>query len=81
MPTEIGFKLTYATMFDPPEALHTRFENSLTEVCPRLGREYGMLIDGREVLAAAKFEVRSPADTQVVLGVFQKGEQRRLTPR
>ncbi len=73
MPTEMEFKLTYATMFDPPEALHTRFDKSLIEIQPRLGREYGMLIDGREVLAAAKFEVRSPFDTQMVLGVFQKG--------
>ena len=72
MPTEMEFKLTYATMFDPPEALHTRFDKSLIEIQPRLGREYGMLIDGREVLAAAKFEVRSPVDTQMVLGVFQK---------
>jgi 1-pyrroline-5-carboxylate dehydrogenase len=76
MPAEIEFKLTYSTMFNPPEALHTHFDKSLTEVYPRLGREHGMLIDGKEVLLAAKFEVRSPADTQVVLGAFQKGGER-----
>ena len=26
------FKLTYATMFDPPEELHTRFEGALAEL-------------------------------------------------
>ena len=73
MTAEIGFKLTYATMFDPPEALHTRFEKALAEVEPGLGREYGMLIDGSDVFSATKFENRSPTDTEVVLGVFQKG--------
>lgn len=73
MAAEIGFKLTYATMFDPPEALHTRFEKTLAEVRPRLGREYGMLIDGKDVFSGTNFEDRSPADTEVVLGVFQKG--------
>ena len=73
MTAEIQFKLTYATMFNPPEALHTRFENILAEVKPGLGREYGMFIDGKDVFAAAKIEDRPPADTDVVLGVFQKG--------
>ena len=42
------FKLTYATMFNPPEELHTRFEEALGEVRANLGKEYGMLISGKE---------------------------------
>jgi 1-pyrroline-5-carboxylate dehydrogenase len=67
------FKLTYATMFSPPEELHTRFEESLAKLKSKLGQEYGMIIDGKDHFSADKFENRSPANTDVVLGVFQKG--------
>ena len=68
-----GFKLTYATMFNPPEELHTRFEESLKRVKAGLGKEYGMFINGEERFAAEKFQDRSPVNTDLVLGVFQKG--------
>jgi 1-pyrroline-5-carboxylate dehydrogenase len=68
-----GFKLTYATMFNPPEELHTRFEESLKKVKAGLGKEYGMFINGEERFAAEKFQDRSPVNTDLVLGVFQKG--------
>ncbi|HLE50874.1 MAG TPA: aldehyde dehydrogenase family protein, partial [Anaerolineales bacterium] len=70
------FKLTYSTMFNPPEELHTRFDEALTKVKGGLGREYGMIIDGKDRFAAEKFEDRSPANTDLVLGVFQKGTAR-----
>lgn len=71
--SESTFKLTYATMFNPPEELHTRFEGVLGEVKARLGQEYGMIINGKERFASEKFEDRSPSNTDMVLGVFQKG--------
>ena len=67
------FKLTYATMFNPPEELHVHFDEALAVLKAKLGQEYGMLIGGKEVFASEKFEDRSPASTDVVLGVFQKG--------
>ena len=70
------FKLTYATMFNPPEELHTRFDEALAKVKANLGKEYGMIINGEERYAEQKFEDRSPANTDVVLGVFQKGTAR-----
>jgi 1-pyrroline-5-carboxylate dehydrogenase len=68
-----SFKLTYATMFNPPEELHTHFEEALTQVKAGLGKEYGMLIGGKERYTVEKIEDRSPANTDVVLGIFQKG--------
>ena len=68
-----NFKLTYATMFNPPEALHTRFEQALVQVKANLGQEYGMLISGKNHIASSQFEDRSPVNTDWVLGVFQKG--------
>jgi 1-pyrroline-5-carboxylate dehydrogenase len=70
---EETFKLTYATMFNPPEELHTHFEQALADVKGKLGDEHGMIINGEERFADEKFEDRSPSNTDVVLGVFQKG--------
>ncbi len=67
------FKLTYATMFNPPEELHQNYDAVLAQVLAELGKEHGMIIDGKERFAADKFEDRNPANTDQVLGVFQKG--------
>lgn len=73
MTSPTTFKLTYSTMFNPPEELHNRFQEALEKVKANLGREHAMIIDGKEVFAQEKFEDRSPADTSLILGVFQKG--------
>lgn len=67
------FKLTYATMFNPPEELHTRFEQALERIRSRLGQEHGMVIEGEDRFSEEKFEDRSPANTDTILGIFQKG--------
>ena len=71
-----NFKLTYSTMFNPPEELHTQFEQALQKVKANLGKEYGMIIDGRDHFVDDKYENYSPASTGQVLGVFQKGSER-----
>lgn len=67
------FKLTYATMFNPPEELHTGFEKAVEKVKKEMGREYGMFINGKDVFADEKFEDRSPVNTDWVLAKMQKG--------
>jgi 1-pyrroline-5-carboxylate dehydrogenase len=69
------FKLTYSTMFNPPEELHTRYEEALQKVKSGLGKEHAMLIDGEDHFSEEKFENRSPVNTEIVLGVFQKGTE------
>jgi 1-pyrroline-5-carboxylate dehydrogenase len=64
------FKLTYSTMFDPPAALHERFEAALARTEQTLGRDYPLWIDGRAGTAARNFEVRSPIDRRRLLGRF-----------
>ncbi len=68
-----NFRLTYATMFDPPEELHTRYEEEVAKLQANMGREFGMIIGGKERFADEKFESITPADTGQVLAVFQKG--------
>jgi 1-pyrroline-5-carboxylate dehydrogenase len=67
------FKLTYATMFNPPEEVHERFEVALKRRKAGLGAEVAMFIDGRDVVAEEKFEDRSPIDTGLLLAMIQKG--------
>jgi 1-pyrroline-5-carboxylate dehydrogenase len=69
----MSFKLTYATMFDPPEELHTHYEKALSDAKDSLGREYGMIIDGKDRFAAQKFKSVNPTNTNQVLGTFQTG--------
>ena len=68
------FKLTYATMFSPPEELHKGFDKAVTKLKANLGQEYGMFIDGRDVFADEKFEDHSPVNTDWLLAVMQKGD-------
>ncbi|HEX2996412.1 MAG TPA: aldehyde dehydrogenase family protein [Anaerolineales bacterium] len=69
-----GFKLTYATMFNPPEELHKGFDKAVAKLKENLGKEYGMIINGRDVLANDKFDDHSPVNTDWVLAVMQKGD-------
>lgn len=68
-----SFKLTYSTMFNPPEELHTLYAEALAAVKAQLGREHGMLINGKDHFVLEKFTDHSPTDTSLVLGIFQKG--------
>ncbi|MBL8057468.1 MAG: aldehyde dehydrogenase family protein [Anaerolineales bacterium] len=72
-PKAAPFRLTYATMFTPPEELHTRYEKALAQLKGRLGQDQPMLINGQDRFTEAKFEDRSPINTNWVLGIFQKG--------
>jgi 1-pyrroline-5-carboxylate dehydrogenase len=69
-----GFRLTYATMYNPPEELHTNYKIEVEKIRNNLGREFGMLIDGKDVFTEEKIENRSPINTDQVLGIFQKGD-------
>ena len=66
----MSFKLTYATMFEPPAALHARFDAAVARVRERLGGRYYLHIDGEDRAASRYFTKSNPANTQEVLGEF-----------
>lgn len=69
-------KVTYTTMsVEQAEAFHAAFDDALGAIRSGLGREFPMIIAGREVTAGASSEDRSPNDTRVVLGAFQRGRK------
>ena len=72
----MDFKLTYATMFNPPEELHIQFETALTKVRASLGEEYGMIINNKDVFADEKIQDLSPVNTDWTLAVMQKGDEK-----
>jgi acyl-CoA reductase-like NAD-dependent aldehyde dehydrogenase len=66
-----AFRLTYATMFDPPPALHARFDDALRAVrSTRLGAELPMTIAGAPRGAERWAELRSPIDRELLLGRY-----------
>ena len=67
------FKLTYATMFNPPEELHIRFNQALEQVRAALGKEYGMFIGGKDVFADEKLPDICNSNLDTTLAVMQKG--------
>ncbi|MEN9314339.1 MAG: hypothetical protein RIS35_732 [Pseudomonadota bacterium] len=67
------FKLTYSTMFDPPEDLHSRFESALARARLRGAEVRSMWIGGRSVDASGSFEVRSPIDRGHLLATVPTG--------
>jgi 1-pyrroline-5-carboxylate dehydrogenase len=68
-----AFKLTYGTMFNPPEELHAGFDKAVIQLKANLGQEYGMIIDGKDVFTDQKFEDHSPVNTEWMLALMQKG--------
>lgn len=68
-----AFKLTYATMFDPPPELHARFDDALGRVRAGCGAIHGHYIDGRDVPAPVLRDEHTPIDRNVLLGRFPDG--------
>jgi 1-pyrroline-5-carboxylate dehydrogenase len=67
------FKLTYSTMFNPPQELHDKFDAALVIAKTKFGKDYPMVINGQERFAEAKHEAYSPVNREWHLGTFQKG--------
>lgn len=68
-----GYRLTYSTMFDPPESLHQRFEAATAEVRAELGAVHPMRIGAEDVAGDALFDLRSPIDQRILVGRFPLG--------
>ena len=66
----MSFKLTYATMFEPPAALHASFDAAVARVRERLGGRYQLHVAGEDRAAHRYFTKTNPANTAEVLGEF-----------
>ncbi len=66
-------KITYATLRADNEELHAGFEAGVERVRARLGASHRNLVDGAWRGGTGTFEVRSPIDTDILLGQFAMG--------
>jgi 1-pyrroline-5-carboxylate dehydrogenase len=66
-------KITYATLRADNEELHALYEAGLEKAKGRLGVYHRNFIDGAERDGDGTFEVRSPIDTDILVGTFAKG--------
>jgi 1-pyrroline-5-carboxylate dehydrogenase len=65
-------KVTYVSL-EGDEALHGAYEEALGKVAGELGQSHPIHIASREVWTGKEFEVRSPIDREILIGLFQQG--------
>ena len=58
----MSFKLTYATMFNPPAQMHERFEAAAASTRAGVGAQHTLFIDGKDVAARNNFTKTTPVD-------------------
>src|SRR3954449_1767095 len=66
-------KITYATLRADNEELHALYEAGLERAKARLGGYHPNFIDGADRDGDGTFEVRSPIDTEILVGTFARG--------
>ncbi|HET9680881.1 MAG TPA: aldehyde dehydrogenase family protein, partial [Candidatus Limnocylindrales bacterium] len=75
-PAKPRFKITYATLRNDNEELHALYEAGVEASKAKLGGRYQNYIDGHWVDGSAgAFEVRSPIDSEILVGTFAKGDR------
>ncbi|HEY8053846.1 MAG TPA: aldehyde dehydrogenase family protein [Steroidobacteraceae bacterium] len=66
----MSFKLTYATMFNPPEELHARFDAGMARISGTLGAHHSLHVAGEDRPAKQVMRTHNPANHEQVLGEF-----------
>ncbi len=66
-------KITYATLRADNEELHQLYEAGLEKAKGRLGAYHRNLVGGSERDGDGTFEVRSPIDSEILVGTFARG--------
>ncbi|MGZ4919570.1 MAG: aldehyde dehydrogenase family protein [Halobacteriota archaeon] len=64
--------VTYTSLLDNDD-VHSEYERALERAARELGHHHPLFINDRRVAAVEEFETRSPIDTNIVIGTFQKG--------
>ena len=71
----VADKITYTSTPEQVASMHNAFDIALEDLRGALGQTYPLLIGGEERVGADTFEVRSPADNQIVIGRFAAGTE------
>jgi 1-pyrroline-5-carboxylate dehydrogenase len=71
----VAEKITYTATPEQVASMHESFDRALAEIRNELGRTYPLLIGGQERPGESTFEVRAPADRDIVIGHFASGSE------
>jgi 1-pyrroline-5-carboxylate dehydrogenase len=72
-------KITYATLGgDAVEDLHRELDTAIAQAPASFGRNHLLYLNGTWVESDGRFDDRSPIDTNIVLGHFQKGTKQHV---
>jgi 1-pyrroline-5-carboxylate dehydrogenase len=66
-------KITYATLRADNEELHAAYDQGVERARARLGASHANLIGGKERGGDGEFDLRSPIDTDILVGRFARG--------
>jgi len=67
-------KITYTSLL-ADESIHAKYEDALEQIAAKFGQHHPMFIGERGIFSNVEFEVRSPIDTHILIGYFQKGHE------
>jgi 1-pyrroline-5-carboxylate dehydrogenase len=70
----MSFRLTYATMFDPPQAMHERFDAALARLSAAPQAHVEMFVDGAGLAGCGTAPRFSPIDREHCTGEFAFGD-------
>ncbi len=60
------------------EKMNLKYDEAVKKALLELGKDYPIIIDGKEIFCQDKFEDRSPGNTKLVLGTFQKASKKEV---
>ncbi len=69
-------KITYTATAEQVERMHQAFDAALADVTSEWGKSYPMIVNGADRQGSGTFEVRAPANHDIVIGRFQKGSKK-----
>ncbi|MDX1373347.1 MAG: hypothetical protein R3321_12810, partial [Nitrososphaeraceae archaeon] len=55
------------------DIFHEKYEKAFEGLKNELGKEYPLIINGKEINSKNLFEVRSPSDTTIIVAKFPQG--------
>ncbi len=69
-----GGRITYATLGSPGEEFHKLYDKAISKIKAQLGKSHPMIIGDQTVRSdEGEFDNRSPSDSRLLVGRFQKG--------
>jgi 1-pyrroline-5-carboxylate dehydrogenase len=57
------------------DEFHAKFEDEVKKVTSELGKDYPIIVDGKEIFSDNTFSIKSPSNTSLVLGNFPLATQ------